>query len=459
MRPLVAAILFALGLGACAQELEEGEPLPPWRFHFPTGATLTPEHPDVPQRLLVVSSNTDLRYRAGRVHAFDLEALDTLVDDALASCVGDDCPVAEISDLTPALVGSVEIGNLAGQVAATTLDGEGLPPIRAFVPVRGSNTVVAVDVDAEGIRCSRLDDRCTEEGVIFAREDPFLVTTGLGLVFVGHGTLFRETRAAVGVAPASAEIWASGSGAMSLVDVGSNGVGGLAVGNCRGEGGEARCTLFANARSFADAQRIFAFDFTRSAFPVSPLFSRNLAPAQDGQDSRGLAISPSAPRAYLAQRAPDALGIVDVSRMPELPSDGCILPEGVELPEDAACPDLPPASDAPSFATLALSPAPQGPLFTAVIEREGPDGEARDLVVMGTERSLAFFDADTIALVANVETSRGPSAVAIAAREEGVRLYVPVFERSVVEVVDLPDLFRPESARLVASLGRPRGGG
>src|SRR5690606_26920816 len=162
----------------------------------------------------------------------------------------------------------------------------------------------------------------------------------------------------------------------------------------RREAGRERCTLFASSRTSGDTQRIFAFDFGEDAFPLSPLFSRNLAPAQDGMDSRGLAISPSGPRAYLAQRAPDALGIIDVSRMPKLPSDGCVVPEGVVLPEGEACPDLPPATgEPPRFATIALSPAPARPLLPAVIERTTPDGESRDLVALATERTLALFDA------------------------------------------------------------------
>lgn len=455
MRRLLAGILLSLTLGACAQALEEGDPLPPGRFHYPTGAALTPDLPEVPPRLLVVSSNTDLRYRSGRVHAFDLAALDGLVDEALAACVGEDCAAADIRDLSPALMGTVEIGDHAGQVAATSLEGEGLPPVRAFVPVRGRGRVVAVDLDAEGIRCARRDGRCTEGGVLFAREDPFLVTTGLGMVFVGHGTLFRESQGAIGVAPAASEIWARGDGGMSMLGVGPHGVGGIEVGSCRREGGRARCTLYANARSFAASQQILAFDFTRAAVPAGPLFTRDLGPTQDGEDSRGLALSPSGPRAYLAQRGPDALGIVDLSRLPERPTDACILPEGFELPEGAGCPDLPPPqAEAPSFETLALSPAPANPLVVTAIERSG----ARDLVVMATERSLAFFDAETAAMVGNVETSRGPSAIVVSRRGEGARLYVPSFDRSVVDVIDLPDLFRPDGARVVATLGEPRGG-
>src|SRR5690606_3203417 len=133
------------------------------------------------------------------------------------------------------------------------------------------------------------------------------------------------------------------------------------------------CTVYVNGRSGGDAQRLFALDFSANAVLESPLFSRNVGPLQRGADSRGIAVSPARERAYLAQRNPDALAIVDVSRMPELPSDGCIVPEGVELPPDAGCPDLPPPTgERPAFAPIALSPAPGRPIAAAVIERAPP---------------------------------------------------------------------------------------
>src|SRR5690606_32459012 len=314
-------VWLALLCAACAQEIDEGDPLPEGRFHYPTGVTLTPELEGLPQRLLVVSSNTDLRYRAGRVHAFDAAALDALVDGATGGCEGADCPVVEIFDLEPALVGSVEIGSLAGEIAATALDGAGLPPVRAFVPIRGTRTVVAVDLDAAGIRCAELDGDCREGGAGFAREDPFVVVAHLGTVFVGHVTLFRDRTGALGFASAAADFWRTGGGALTAIALGPTAVGGLAAGNCREEGGEQTCTVYVNGRSGGDAQRLFALDFSANAVLESPLFSRNVGPLQRGADSRGIAVSPARERAYLAQRNPDALAIVDVSRMPELPSD------------------------------------------------------------------------------------------------------------------------------------------
>jgi len=451
-------VWLALLCAACAQEVDEGDPLPEGRFHYPTGVALTPVVEGVPQRLLVVSSNTDLRYRAGRVHAFDADALDLLVDEAIAACAGADCPVAEISDLEPALVGSVEIGSLAGEIAATALDGPDLPPVRAFVPVRGSRTVIAVDVDAEGIRCAELDGDCREGGAAFAREDPFSVAADLGAVFVGHVTLHRERSGAVGFARADASFWRTGGGALALIELGPTAVGGLAIGNCREVEGEPTCTLYVNGRSGGSAQRLFALDFSASAVPSGPLFSRDVGPVQGGADSRGIAVSPSRELAYLAQRSPDALAIVDVSRLAELPSDGCILPEGVELPPDAACPDLPPPSgERPAFAPITLSPAPGRPLVVTAIGRSTPAGAAGDLVVMATTRSIAFFDGATGALVGNVtDVGGGPAGIAVRPRGGGFRLYVPSFGRSTLAVVDLPDPFRPDQARLVAQLGQPR---
>jgi hypothetical protein len=430
------------------------------QFAFPTGIALTEEDGAFPQRLLVVSSNTDLRFRSGRVHAFDREAIDRLVDEAVAGCTEPGCPPVDVTDLSEALVGSVELGDLAGQIAVASLEGPGLPPARAFVPIRSRRTVVAFDLDPEGIRCAGPGDECLVGGAAFSRNDPFVVEAALGQVYVGHGSLGREPTGIIGMAAADAPFWFQGGGAFLPLDVGPTAIGGLAAGACRVElDGSPTCTLFANGRSRVDGiQRILAFDFRQGALIAGPLFSRNLAPMQDGFDSRGIGVSTSGARAFLANRFPDALATVDVTRLPNLPSDTCLLPPGVTLPEGAACPDLPPAEgERPRFATVDLSPSPDRPLVVRVIPRALPSGGTSDLVAVTTQRSIAFFDGSTGALVGNLEGVGGaPSDLVARVRDGGLRLYAPSFEGGFVAVVDLPDPFLPGEARLVARLGKPQ---
>lgn len=450
----------AAALAGCAGDEDRGPALDPARFHFPSGIALTEEEGAFPQRLLVVSSNTDLRFRSGRVHAFDRETIDRLVDEATAGCPDPSCPPVDVRDLSPALVGSVEIGDLAGQIAVSPLDGPGLPPARAFVPVRGRDAVVALDLDAAGIRCAAPGDECLEGGAAFSRPDPFVIEAALGQIYVGHGALGRQSTGIIGMAQADAPFWSRGGGSLLPLDVGNTAVGGLASGACRIDGGGAEvCTVFANGRARIEGiQRILAFDIRRGALMAGPLFSRNLAPQQDGFDSRGIGIGTEGTRAYLANRFPDALAVVDVSRLPDLPSDTCLLPPGVELGEGAACPYLPPnQGDRPRFATMDLSPSPEGPLVVRVIPRALPAGGTSDLIAMTTRRSIAFFDGPSGALVGNLEgVGGGPSDLVARPRGTGLRLYVPSFERGTVAVVDLDDPFRPGEARLVARLGPPR---
>lgn len=454
-------LLLVLGFAACAQPVNRGAALPPGRFAFPTGVALTPEGV-VPQRLLVVSSNTDLRFRSGLLQAFDRQALDTLVDEAINSCDVPGCPPVDIFDLSSALVGAVEIGDLGGLVAATALSGEGLPPVRAFVPVRGTTTVVPVDIDPSGIRCSMTERKCIDGGPEVLREDPFDVVTGLGNVYVGNSTLFRIDSGAISMARADDPIWTTGDGALIPVDVGDTAIGGLAVGSCRiGGDGEETCTLYANGRSqVRGIQRILAFDFQAGRLMAGPLFSRNLAAVQDGFDSRGIAIASTGDQAYLANRFPDALAVVDVTRIAELPSDSCVLPSDEVVPGGAPCPDLPPSQgERPRFANVDLIPAPKGPLTVTVIPRVLPSGEPRDLAVMTTRNSVAFFDVVAGALVADVTgTGTAPSDAVARQRDGGFRLYVPSFGRGTLAIIDLPDPFHPQTARLVARLGRPQEG-
>jgi len=447
-------------LAACAQT-EEGVAPPLASLQFPTGVALTPEGAAIPQRLLVVSSNFDLRFRSGVLHAFDREALDRLVDEAPPSpgCPPSNprCLPAAIPELDGALVGAVEIGDYGGAVGVATL-GEGR--LRVFVPVRGSRAVIAAELDGAGIRCARGDAPC--DGVRFPREDPYSVVVSLGNVYVGHFTVLTHTDpkgGVIGAAAADAPFWTQGGGSFQSIRVGNTAIGGLAAGGCRSdEGGEPVCTLFASGRSRSfDSQPIFAFDHREGELISSPLFRRNIYPQSKGFDSRGISVASSSEEIYLASHSPDALAVIDVTRLAQLPTDGCLIPEGGVVAPGAACPDLPPpAAEEPSFTTATLIPSPRGPNVVATLPRTSPAGEASDLVVLTTSDGLAFFDMRAGSFAGELSgLGGGPSDIAFRALEGGgFRLYVPSFSSGTLAVVDLPDPFRPESARVVARLGR-----
>lgn len=455
--------LLATTVAACATS-EDGTVQPPATLAFPTGVALTPEDPALPQRLLVVSSNFDLRYRAGRLHAFDRAAIDALADEAppSPSCPATQprCLPADVPSLQPALVGTVEVGDFGGEVGVATL---GPGRMRAFVPVRGSQSVVAADLDAQGISCSQGGGGdCAGTGASFPRRDPYSIAVALGNVYVGHFTLNTlpgtgPKGGVIGTAPADASFWTLGGGAMAEVPVGrESAIGGLSVGTCRPSGDGPLCTLFASGRSrMGGTQEIFAFDFQAGVPMASPLFSRNLFSQEFGFDSRGIAAASSGAEVFMASRSPNALAVIDVTRLATLPTDGCIVPEGEVVAPGAACPDLPPPTgETPSFRTLDLVPSPNGPNAVAVLPRALPGGGTSDLVVMTTDGGLAFFDTRAPVLAADLGgLGTTPSAIAARPAGTGFRLYVPSFLRGTLAVVDVPDPFRPETARVVARIG------
>ena len=74
-------------------EEDPGEAPPLDRLRYPTGVALTPDDGNLPRRLLVVSSNFDLAFRSGVLHAYDL--------DELAGACGFDTPrlLTHLADL------------------------------------------------------------------------------------------------------------------------------------------------------------------------------------------------------------------------------------------------------------------------------------------------------------------------------------------------------------------------
>lgn len=466
IRTLATAALMSLlatTAASCATS-EEGALQPAANLAFPTGVALTPEDAALPQRLLVVSSNFDLRFRAGRLHAFDREAIDALADEAPPppSCPAAQprCLPADVPSLEPALVGTVEVGDFGGEVGVAGL---GPGRVRAFVPVRGSQSVVAVDLDVDGLVCAEGGGSdCSETGASFPRRDPYSVAVALGNVYVGHFTLntLRGTGprgGVIGTAPVDAAFWTLGGGSFGEIPVGEgSAIGGLSVGACRPGDEGPTCTLFASGRSrFGGTQEIFAFDFREGAPMLGPLFSRNLFAQQFGFDSRGIAAASSGEAVYMASRSPTALAVIDVTRLASLPTDGCVVPEGEVVAPGAACPDLPPPTgEDPAFRTVDLVTSPSGPNAVAVLPRQLPGGGTSDLVVMTTDDGLAFFDTRASVLAASLGgLGATPTAVAFRPAGDGFRLYVPSFLRGTLAVVDVPDPFRPETARVVARIG------
>lgn len=144
--PYVAAFLSTLALGAALNgcDLENpGDEAPVGALYFPNALAISNETDQPPRFLFVASTNFDLRYRSGALHAFSLEAMNS----AIETCADDDKLGAEtcVIELNDVLADEVLIPTYATAIA---LDPDGK---RIVVSSRTEDalSVVNVNLDAE----------------------------------------------------------------------------------------------------------------------------------------------------------------------------------------------------------------------------------------------------------------------------------------------------------------------
>jgi DNA-binding beta-propeller fold protein YncE len=115
------AALVALGLSACTLD-NPGVALPEGTIAYPIGIALSPEVNDdgAPRFLYVANANFDLRYNAGSLQSYDLDALAAYVHDQRCRCdeESDSCQSRGVPTATPSEGRTVE----AGVVDALPLD-------------------------------------------------------------------------------------------------------------------------------------------------------------------------------------------------------------------------------------------------------------------------------------------------------------------------------------------------
>jgi hypothetical protein len=459
-RPAIAVVLVLLAaalLGACASRTE-GKPPPLDGLHFPTGLALAPAEAGGRRLLFVASSNFDLRYRSGLVHALDLDAIDRLADTAVppATCPpGPDgqpsrCRTPEVPDLSPAIVGALEIGNLSGQVAVAPLADR----MRAFVPIRDGDAVIAVDVPAGGKpTCAAGGGTRCDPAVGFPSQDPYPVRVIGGQVYVAN-ILTVGAKGRVGFAAPDDPIWTTG-GELPSILLGETAAGGITARCQPVAAGAAECsaggTLFLSGRSATDlSSPIFLLDFPAGGPPAGPVKTINVYREQRGIDSRDIRISGDGGSLYLASRFPDALATLDVQEVQALGEDGCVVLDPV--PDGSRCPGS--GNTTPVLSNRSLVATSRGPNELTVIPRALPGGGTSDLVLVSSEDGLDFVDTRVDVLAARLsEVGSVPSSVAYRPNGTGFRLYVASFGQGTLAVIDLPDPFRPDLAQVIARLG------
>lgn len=142
-------------------------------------------------------------------------------------------------------------------------------------------------------------------------------------------------------------------------------------------------------------------------------------------ESRGIALSADEKRVYLLGRSPDALLVASIDD---------------------------PMSAAPKLSVVRGIPLPAEPNEIVVLSRPG----MADLLAITCTAAgvIALYDDQNDVLTQIPGVGIQPFGLAVDRRGSGARLFTTNFQDGRVAVIDLPDLATPQSARVVAHLGR-----
>lgn len=322
-----ACALLALALAGCPAASNELEP-PRDIMYFPTALALSPDG----SRMFVVTSNADLRYNSGSVVLVDLDEVSSLVDAwrdtrelPRSSCQRDPLDPAVLScPQTEVIVddgrGNVRIGNFATTVDVQERDDGSL---RLLVPVRGDPSVAWIDYRDDELQCGDSGEEvplCDDQRVLYRNGDPDDQALRLEPfdVFVSQGAggdyavVTHLDRAAASLIALPAD------GDPVLVDEISDlfSINSLGVQAAVGVAGRplpatGESLLYVTSRSEA---RIQMLAIKPGASPrLVPVDFFFLDSVSGSSDSRGIVFDAEAERAYIANRSPAMLHVLDTS--------------------------------------------------------------------------------------------------------------------------------------------------
>jgi hypothetical protein len=501
-----APFLLALSLGACFPPGEGIEP-PEYQFYFPVGAALDADA----SHLFVVSSDFDLQYNGGRVHAFALEELAKKIEAVMTSAT---CREAGLSDQTPAnrlvypgrctaiqpwldsgptpiLTGNVEIGAFATDVVYRTrpADAPAGVPGRLFIPVRGDATLHWIDVGADGtLHCGqphqgtcdaahRAGDDAAAENTRGAR----LLSEPYGVDVDERASVVLVTNQTSGAAGLFLNDWESGPRyEFTLGGLPDRPMGVAALPEPRVVPALGLPHLPGFLVGFRDAAAIYMVRayFDEGANPPRPYAKVPASAAvltnSVGSDSRGLAVDGSERREE-ERRCAERFGLDDLSAQDPVaaaaagPDYATCVTEASAVPLDVFVTNRAPSSliigrsrpaiadiasnDVPAFHTAI--PLPIGPsrvVMGDVLNVAGAP-ERRAFALSFDTRRMTIYDPVRQRVEAEVITGRGPQAfVADPGRGLG---YLAHFTDSYVGVVDL-DQRRSSYGTIVAMIGTPK---
>ncbi|MCP3144956.1 YncE family protein [Pyxidicoccus xibeiensis] len=471
----------ALLLVSCDTDPEQRPP-PSTRLVYPSGlAFWRPESgPSTNGYLYVASANFDKCYDSGSVMALDLDALGVRpFGEAFTEPDSPDRVVPSIENLGIGSTSFVQIESFAGEMALWSPPGR---TPRLFVASRAEGSFLhAIDVGTDGTSLS-----CVQGGARDCR------TNALSLLDVpGAADGFPSAPGPQGISvdrnDPEASLWVTHSELVGpaesadeaefqsyLVSLPASNPSrdALGTGNFVALGSESRLAgvahataigsryIYASGRNSSSAQlgaraaRFILRLVDRRAPEV--VLETNLELEYFVREARGVAVVPSAirevanpqnpaapftvvdERLYLLARGPDTLLVLDVVN---------------------AGGTAPGAGDAPSVRIVSALPLPEGASELEVIRRAAGRGNLVAVTGSGDE-AVSIFDEEVGQLVAQVPVGVNdpnqpsqPFGLTADVRGNAARLFASTFGDGRVAVIDIPDLERPQNARLVARLG------
>jgi DNA-binding beta-propeller fold protein YncE len=151
------SVWFAVVLVGCTASSEEVRP-PPDQVFFPTGAAVSPDE----KFLFVANANSELRYDSGTISVIDLNEVDRVAGEwvATGTPVADNC--AQDPDHRETLAcneeqhfiiagASARVGNFATDIAVQDTENGTL---RLIVPTRGDPSIAWLDFDGSRLNCN-----------------------------------------------------------------------------------------------------------------------------------------------------------------------------------------------------------------------------------------------------------------------------------------------------------------
>lgn len=458
MKPTFLFPLVLLLAGCPSTNNEEGPP--PDRLYFPAGLA----HVAVPGKaegvLFVANANADKRYATGSVVALPLDLLGLPPLGAPVTT-----GVKQLTELEVDASQSVQVASFAGELAVQTL---GTGAYRLYVPTRSEGMrayQVLASVSADGVpalSCAgEASQNCTNTGITltpttFEGADagsqwaltPYGVTTAPRACTaksdccVAGDDCARTCAAGVCLGTDGApyaDVWmtyASRSDAQTLLGVGRGLTGYLARLDSDDFTfkSENLVTIGAGSANSVAALGSWVYVTGRLLNPAPNLLrivnrdqvvlTTSLESLYRVSDSRGVALSSDRKRLFVVGRVPDTLMVASLSD-----------PSGVPVLNFVHAVNLP---DAPNEVRVIARPG-RGDLVAVSCTSAG---------------SVALYDEDVGDLVAIVGgLGSQPFGLAVDVRLNAARIYVGNFGDGRIAVIDVPDLDRPQGARLVAHLG------